>query len=135
MTSTFLGGAIALSEGKWIDRPCAYCGRLGSRDFRGEIVCQTHLIAAIRDGAALRPDERRKLLVGARASPGLYADTPGSGPENETCGTCANLSRKRMSKVYLKCELMRARWSGGPGTDVKARSPACSKWEPLPADT
>lgn len=62
-------------------------------------------------------------------SKGLYAALPGSGPAGETCGSCANLCRKRMGNTYLKCGLARAWWTGGPGTDVKARSAACSKWE------
>lgn len=60
---------------------------------------------------------------------GLYAALPGSGPAGETCGSCRHLSGKRMSRRYYKCELTRARWTGGPGTDVKVRSPACAKWE------
>lgn len=57
-----------------------------------------------------------------------YAARPGSGPAGETCGSCRHLVRKRMSRAYLKCELMRAVWTGGHGTDVLARSPACAKW-------
>lgn len=62
---------------------------------------------------------------------GLYAALPGTGPEGETCRSCDNLSGKRMSRRYYKCELTRALWTGGPGTDVKVRSPACSKWKAL----
>lgn len=62
---------------------------------------------------------------------GLYAALPGTGPAGETCRTCNNLSGKRMSRRYYKCELTKGQWTGGPGTDVKVRSPACSKWEPL----
>lgn len=58
-----------------------------------------------------------------------YADRPGSGPEGETCKTCKHYYRKTMSKAYLKCNLMRKLWTGGPRTDIKAASPACSKWE------
>lgn len=60
---------------------------------------------------------------------GLYAALPGSGPAGETCGSCASLYRKRMGGTYLKCGLTRALWTGGGGSDVKSRSPACSKWE------
>lgn len=62
---------------------------------------------------------------------GLYAALPGTGPAGETCRTCEHLSGKRMSRRYYKCELTRAKWTGGAGTDVKVRSPACSKWEAL----
>ena len=78
-------------------------------------------------GPILTPSERKRLT---RSKPaGLYAAIPGSGPEFETCGTCVNLYRKVMGKTYLKCKLTQAKWTGGGGTDVKAKSPACSKWQ------
>lgn len=58
-----------------------------------------------------------------------YPAAPGTGPEKETCKTCANLCRNQMAKTYLKCGLMKQFWTGGPGTDIKARSPACSLWK------
>lgn len=62
---------------------------------------------------------------------GLYAAMPGTGPAGETCRSCDNLSGKLQSRRYYKCGLTRAKWTGGPGTDVKVRSPACSKWAKL----
>lgn len=62
---------------------------------------------------------------------GLYAALPGTGPAGETCGSCGHLSGRLMSRRYYKCALTRAKWTGGGGTDVKVRSPACSKWEAL----
>ncbi len=56
-----------------------------------------------------------------------YAHHPGSGPEGETCGSCKHIVRK--SRRYRKCGLNRARWTHGPGSDILAGSPACSKWE------
>lgn len=61
-------------------------------------------------------------------TPNGYAAIPGTGPAGETCRTCWHLVRVRHAKAYLKCGLERSRWTGGPGTDVKAGSPACSKW-------
>lgn len=58
-----------------------------------------------------------------------YADRPGSGPSGETCKTCRYYERVVRAKAYLKCALMRAVRTGGPGTDIKAGSPACSKWQ------
>lgn len=55
-----------------------------------------------------------------------YAAPPGTGPKGETCRTCkhkCNFGR------YRKCGLIRARWTGGPGTDILAGSPACHGWE------
>ncbi|MDE2105414.1 MAG: hypothetical protein KGL39_49765 [Patescibacteria group bacterium] len=64
-----------------------------------------------------------------------YAAAPGSGPQGETCRTCAHFVRRDgFAKVYLKCGLMRAHWTGGAGTDVKAGAPACREWKPKVSD-
>jgi hypothetical protein len=76
---------------------------------------------------ALTPAERKQLR--RRYQPRGYAALPGSGPQGETCGGCKHLVRRRMSKTYQKCRLMEAHWTGGTGTDVQARSPACRNWE------
>jgi hypothetical protein len=57
-----------------------------------------------------------------------YAAPPGTGPEGETCKSCRHIYRNEMSKTYLKCSLMRARWTGGPGSDIRACAPACRLW-------
>lgn len=85
-------------------------------------------LLALMDLPAMTPSERRKLLKPNKQK-GLHADRPGSGPAGESCKTCANLVRLRFSKVYLKCGLVRAHWTGGAATDVKARDAACSKWD------
>lgn len=61
-----------------------------------------------------------------------YAAPPGTGPEGETCKSCKHIYRNEMSKTYLKCGLMRAHWTGGAATDIKASWPACSRWEARP---
>lgn len=60
-----------------------------------------------------------------------YAAAPGTGPEGQTCKTCQFKvsSDGRSAKHFLKCELRRSTWTNGEGTDILARSPACSKWE------
>lgn len=58
-----------------------------------------------------------------------YAGIPGNGPDGETCGTCQHKTVRKLSKRYLKCELCRASWTGGQGSDILARSPACEYWE------
>ena len=87
---------------------------------------------------ALTPDERRSIgLSRGQANgkrrrtpvPGGYAAVPGTGPEGETCKTCAHIVRKQMSKTYIKCGLMRERWTGGGKTDIRAKSPACKQWK------
>lgn len=82
---------------------------------------------ALANGPMLTPGQRKK--ISTRVKKGGHAACPGSGPDGQTCGSCRHLARKRMSKTYLKCELMRAIWTGGGGTDVRARDPACKKWE------
>lgn len=56
-----------------------------------------------------------------------YADVPGTGPAGETCGSCRHIHGT--GGKYLKCKLRQAGWTSGPGTDIRARSPACKKWE------
>lgn len=58
-----------------------------------------------------------------------YAATPGTGPAGKTCRDCQHYARVRHAKAYRKCLLMRGRWTGGPGTDILAGSPACSKFQ------
>lgn len=64
-----------------------------------------------------------------------HAAIPGTGPDGETCGSCRHLYRRAMSKTYLKCGLMRAYWTGGEGTDVRARDAACRRWEASAKET
>lgn len=78
--------------------------------------------------------EARALLAKTKkgrkpTQPRGYADHPGTGPAGETCKSCKHIHRNEMSKTYLKCSLMRATWTGGAATDIKASWPACSKWE------
>ena len=74
--------------------------------------------------------EARVLLGRKTTQPKGYAAPPGTGPEGETCKSCRYIYRNEMSKTYLKCELNRANWTGGPGSDIRASAPACRKWEP-----
>lgn len=64
-----------------------------------------------------------------------YAAPPGTGPKGETCQSCAHYARLERAKVYLKCLLVKARWTGGPGTDIRAKSPACAGWKAKTPDT
>lgn len=77
---------------------------------------------------AMTPAERRALTRKGLKKTG-HAAPPGTGPVGETCGSCKHLYRKEMAKTYLKCELSQATWTGGGGTDIRARDLACSKWE------
>lgn len=86
-------------------------------------------LLAIMGMPALTPSERNRLLK-AKKKTGLYAAQPGSGPKGETCGSCKHkVLREGVAGRYIKCALTRAAWTGGGATDIKARSPACEKWE------
>lgn len=61
--------------------------------------------------------------------PNGYAALPGTGPEGETCGSCAHHVRTAWSRTYHKCGLNRVNWTHGPGSDIRVRSAACSRWE------
>ena len=91
------------------------------------------LLALLQDpnGRALSKAEREKIIASLKSKKTGHAWPPGSGPLDETCKTCSHLVRKTMAKTYLKCGMMRAYWTGGGGTDVKANDPACKKWEPI----
>ena len=58
-----------------------------------------------------------------------YAALPGTGPEGETCKSCAHLTHRILSRPYIKCGLMKSYWTGGRGSDILARAPACKRWE------
>lgn len=48
------------------------------------------------------------------------------------CKTCRHLVRNQQANVYLKCNLDRARWTGGNGTDIRAGWPGCAGWAHAP---
>jgi hypothetical protein len=83
---------------------------------------------------ALTPAERKRLRGGPQ--PKGYAAPPGSGPAGETCGTCDHLARVQPgNRSFPKCGLMERGWTGGTASDVRVRSPACSRWAPLSPST
>jgi len=63
-------------------------------------------------------------------APGLYAASPGSGPKGERCRTCQHdVVLRGNARDYHKCGRMRAAWTNGAATDIRARAPACAFWE------
>lgn len=80
---------------------------------------------------ALSPAEKRKVHGGKHKAPipRGYAFPPGTGPEGETCKTCAHIVRKHLSKTYLKCGKAEYKWTGGGASDIRAGSKACKAWE------
>ena len=62
-------------------------------------------------------------------SPKAYAGMPGAGPDDKSCRHCKHYCRVRHNtKVHLKCGLQQEIWTHGPGTDIKAATPACDKF-------
>ena len=92
----------------------------------------TTLLDLLKDpnGPALSEADRKRVMASLKAKKTGHAWKPGTGTEGETCKSCKHLVRRTFAKTYLKCGLMKAQWTGGPGSDVKARDPACKKWEP-----
>ena len=74
-------------------------------------------------------DDKRDFVPAKGAKKTGYAALPGTGPPGETCKTCKHFYRHEMGKTYFKCSLMRLIWTHGPGSDIKAKSPACKRWE------
>ena len=65
-----------------------------------------------------------------------YAAEPGTGPEKETCKTCAHCHGMWAGKRKIhKCLLRRAGWTASVRTDIILRSPACGRWKAKPAPT
>lgn len=59
-----------------------------------------------------------------------YASRPGSGPKDQTCGSCAHCIRKNVNqRSFFKCALRRKDWGYTRTTDILFRAPACYFWE------
>lgn len=93
------------------------------------MVVDPRILAALDAPLHGTPSARPFKAKGGQGAKSGYAATPGTGPDGESCGSCAHLVRNRPgNKIYLKCGLIN--WSRGAATDIKSRSPACSRWEP-----
>lgn len=59
-----------------------------------------------------------------------HAAPIGTGPEGMKCKHCTHLVRYRLrsGRVFMKCKLMESTWTHGPGSDIKAKDKACSKF-------
>lgn len=61
-----------------------------------------------------------------------YFAPPGSGPKDQTCGTCKHCQRDRNysgTKSWAKCEKARGKWTHGRGSDILVKAPAYRAWE------
>jgi hypothetical protein len=77
---------------------------------------------------AMSPDRlrtaRRRVLLERGINPATRRPFAHNG---ETCGSCAHLQVHQHSRRYYKCGLVAN--TGGPGTDIRLRWPACTLWE------
>ena len=82
------------------------------------------------------PEQFTKVQIKRRreSQPRGYPAMPGTGPAGKRCKHCANYVVRSFAKDYRKCLLMRAVWTGGAGTDIRANAPACSKFSPAPSE-
>lgn len=63
-----------------------------------------------------------------RTQRGLHPTGRQLGDESSTCGGCAHLVRRRISrKRFLKCDLDREHWTSGPGSDIRAKWRGCAE--------
>ena len=87
----------------------------------------------IPDGPAMTLADRRRALRRASEQPRGYAAPPGTGPEGETCRTCAHASPiKYHDGNYWKCAKIERLWTRSIRTDIRLKSPACRNWEGVP---
>lgn len=78
------------------------------------------------------PTPIRQLAPG-KGYTGGYAARPGTGPLGKTCRQCAHYTHANgRNRAYPKCGLMESEWTNGKGSDIKAGSPACAKFDLCP---
>lgn len=75
-------------------------------------------------------DQPMKPAKSKRGQPKGNAAPIGSGPTGQTCGSCKHSYCVEYAKRYHKCRLVKA--TGGPGTDIRLKWAACSRWEAKP---
>jgi hypothetical protein len=60
-----------------------------------------------------------------------HPDQPGTGPKGQTCGTCGHrVLIHYHNRAYNKCAVLRDQWTHGPGTDLRRKDEACSRFVP-----
>lgn len=80
--------------------------------------------------------------VGERFVPASrgYAAAPGKGPDGERCRGCAHYCAEKLEtnngneRAYRRCGLVCDRWTRGKALEIRAKAPACEKWEAKGAD-
>lgn len=72
-------------------------------------------------------DQPMRPTKAKRGQPKGNAAPIGSGPDGETCLTCEHSYCVKLGKTYHKCGLVKA--TCGPGTDIRLKWTACSRWQ------
>lgn len=70
--------------------------------------------------------EKRGPRKNANVARGLHPMGLHLADNGETCGTCAHLRRRSVSKTYMKCDI--TKMSRSEATDIRAKWRACEKW-------
>lgn len=86
----------------------------------------------IPEGPAMHPAERRRQKRRASEQARGYAAPPGTGPEGESCRSCAHSSLagyRYNHGNYWKCGQVQHLWTHSVRTDIRLKSPACRRWE------
>lgn len=91
-------------------------------------------LEALMNGPMMgRVRDKTRVRVGKSTptQPNGHFARPGTGPEGETCKTCAHRVRNelRSGRVFQKCGKARERWTGGRGSDIRVTDAACVGWE------
>ena len=87
----------------------------------GEAIREAERLARAARMRGLLPPSRKPIVKRG------YAGIPGTGPAGETCKGCAHKrsfggASSGHAKHFIKCELRRATWTNGEGTDILASS-------------
>lgn len=105
-----------------------------------KLICESPLQLELFQTSPQRPGSARQgrariTSSGKRAYdiPRGYAAQPGTGPAGESCRSCKFRCTVCMGgKNWHKCGLLKHRWTSGPGTDIRLKSPACEHWKLKP---
>ncbi len=78
---------------------------------------------------SMSPEERRRLRERTTNPKARASGLPG--PSGEKCKTCihAKANTMRSRKRFYKCAIAQRKATGGPGTDIRLKDPACSRHE------
>ena len=90
------------------------------------------LFGPVPEGAPIGPKRGPK---GGKhyVRPNGYVGIPGTGPDGKHCRDCDHYVRHQGgANTYPKCLLCKPRWTAGRGSDILARSPACSRFQETP---